>query len=128
MKAYNELNKELIVQIGNGEITAQNGLVKLLRLAQITGGYLALDDKSNEIIDSTKLNMAVDFLIDLPEEKPVVVFFRFENEIRRLAEEVRKKFPKRTVGFICGFLDSPIDFYDGVWHATHTNTLFVQVD
>jgi SNF2 family DNA or RNA helicase len=127
MKAYNEFNKELIVQIGTGELTAQNGLVKLLRLAQITGGYLALDDKSNQIIDSTKIDILTDFLVDLPDDKHVVIFFRFENEGHRMAEAIQKKFKKRTVGFICGFLDSPIDFTDAIWHGTHTNTLLVQV-
>ena len=127
MKAYNEFNKELVLQIASGEMTAQNGLVKLLRLAMITGGYLAFDDKSNEIIDETKIDIAVDFLVDLPDDKHVVIFFRFENEIRRMAEKIDKKFPKRSIGFICGFLDSPIDFYDGVWHGTQTNTLLVQV-
>jgi SNF2 family DNA or RNA helicase len=44
-----------------------------------------------------------------------------------LKQAIEKEFTKRVVGTICGFLDSPEDFYDGIWHGTHTNTLIVQV-
>lgn len=127
MKLYNEFNKELIIEISNGEVTAQNGLVKLLRLAQMTAGFMVLDDDSNEIIDNTKIKTAIDFLLDLPEEKHVVIFCRFQNEIVRLKQEIEKEFKNRRVGTICGFLDPPKDFYDGIWHGSDTNTLIVQV-
>jgi SNF2 family DNA or RNA helicase len=127
MKLYNEFNKELIIEIGNGEVTAQNGLVKLLRLAQMTAGYMVFDDDSTQIIDDAKIRMAIDFLVDLPEKKHIVIFCRFQNEIVRLKQLIESNFKNRKVGTICGFLDSPKDFYDGIWHGTDTNTLIVQV-
>ena len=129
MKLYNEFNKELILEIANGEVTAQNGLVKLLRLAQMTAGWMVFDDDSNEIIDDTKLKTAIDFLVDLPEEKHVVIFCRFQNEIIRLKERIKNEFKKREVGIISGMTQfkPPEDFYDGIWHGTKTNTLIVQV-
>jgi SNF2 family DNA or RNA helicase len=128
MKVYNELNKEFITWVDEEEVTVTNALVKLLRLAQITGGYLVFDDKSDKIIDDSKIDSVIEFLMDLPPKENVIIFCRFVNEINRLAEKIENKFsPDRSVGFICGFLDLPIDFYDGIWHATDTNTLIVQV-
>lgn len=127
MKFYKEFNKELIAEIGTGKVTAANALVKFLRLAQVAGGYLVFDDKSEQVIDENKVNTVIDFLTDLPPKENVIIFCWFVNEIKRLADKIRAKFPERSVGFLCGFLDPPVDFYDSVWHATHTNTLIVQV-
>jgi SNF2 family DNA or RNA helicase len=127
-KIYAELKKEFIAWVGQSEISADNALVKLLRLAQITGGYLKLDNGSEQIIDENKIDTVIDFLMDLPPKEEVVIFCRFQNEIKRLKEKIEKKFAERSVGTICGFLNPPSDFYDSIWHATDTNTLIVQVD
>lgn len=127
MKIYRELDKEFIAEVDKNEITADNALVKLLRLAQIAGGYLKLDDGTTKVIDDNKIDTVIEILRDLPETEPVVIFCRFRNELRRLTDKIEKEFSQRKVGEISGRMSGPYDFYDGIWHATDTNTLLVQI-
>jgi hypothetical protein len=126
-KIYAELNKEFITWVNESEVTAANALVKLLRLGQIAGGYVKLDDGKSKIIDNTKIETVIDLMSDMPTKENIVVFCRFENEILRAAEQIGKKLPDRKIGFICGFKNAPNDFIDSVWQATETDTLIVQV-
>jgi SNF2 family DNA or RNA helicase len=83
LKIYKSLEKDLVAQIENGTVTAANGLVKLLRLSQLTGGWLTPDvdvfnpEARSQRIDTAKQELLADVLDDLPKEEPVVVFFRF---------------------------------------------------
>ena len=83
LKIYKSLEKDLVAQIENGTVTAANGLVKLLRLSQLTGGWLSPDvdlynaEAKPQRIDTAKQELLADVLDDLPKEEPVVVFYRF---------------------------------------------------
>ena len=83
-RVYDDLNYEFVAQVEAGEITVANALVKLLRLQQITGGYLPLDDGDGTVIDDSKLSLLADLFEDLPQAEPVVVFTRFRSEIQRI--------------------------------------------
>jgi SNF2 family DNA or RNA helicase len=87
-KIYSQLEREFIAECENGEITADNSLTKLLRLAQIAGGNLKLDSGREEIIDSGKIDTAAEIIQDLPPDEPVVVFARFRSEIERMKQAV----------------------------------------
>jgi len=54
---YRMVEKESVAELENGEITAPNILTKLLRLSQITGGYLRSNDGERaEEISRAKMN------------------------------------------------------------------------
>lgn len=89
-KIYNELNTEFVIDYGAGQMSADNALVKLLRLAQIAGGWLTLDNKTSYIIDNNKIETVVEIIKDIPEQESVVIFCRFTNEIKRLKEAIAK--------------------------------------
>lgn len=77
-----------------GEVTAANVLVKLLRLQQITGGAVKTDDGSTEQVDTAKEKALADYLTDLPQDEPVVVFCRFHHDldaVRRVAESLDRR-------------------------------------
>ena len=85
-KIYHSLKVELVAwldEIGD-KITAANVLVKLLRLGQITGGFVKLDSGESKIICNAKLNVLADIFEDLPIDEPIVIFSRFTNEIQRI--------------------------------------------
>jgi len=57
-------------------------MVKVLRLQQITGGSLRLDDDERYTqVDSSKQKLLADTLEDIGPEEPVVVFCRFRSDL-----------------------------------------------
>lgn len=134
LKIYQELENEFISQVEGGIITVQNALDKLLRLSQIASGTLVVtktgcEEKCIETIDNSKIETALEIIEDLPRTEPVVIFCRFREELRRLTEMIadKKKDWNRTTGEISGRMKPPEDFIGGVWQATKTDTLLVQI-
>ena len=81
-KIYASLEKDLIAQLKSGEVTAANGMVKLLRLQQITGGSLKADHSEQyERVDTGKLFLLADWLEDLDPSEPWVCFARFRADL-----------------------------------------------
>jgi SNF2 family DNA or RNA helicase len=91
--AYKDLEKQMIAMIEDEVITASNGLVKLLRLQQITSGYLELPEKGLQQVSEAKLKLMEDLAEDI--EPPFVVFCRFKNDlmqVRKMAEKMGLKY------------------------------------
>ena len=93
---YKKLESELAVQIAEGTVTAGNALVKLLRLQQITGGHIQLDDHETvSKIDTAKYEALVEYLDDLSAYEPVVVFCRFTPDlavVRKAAAKLNRSY------------------------------------
>ena len=82
------------------EVTAANVLVKLLRLQQMTSGFVADDNGTIQRVSEIKQKTLIDLLSDTPEERPVVVFCKFVNDLD-VVKEVAKNLD-RTYGEISG--------------------------
>lgn len=81
-KVYDELEEELIAEIDDGTITVSNALVKLLRLQQISSGFIQPDgDGPYRQIDTGKRDTLKELLEDLPTTEPVVVFAKFRHDL-----------------------------------------------
>jgi SNF2 family DNA or RNA helicase len=94
-RAYRELEQDLITEVDSGTVTVSNALVKLLRLQQITSGYLPVEGGRGERIDMGKEALLADFLDDLPSNEPVVVFCRFRSDldcVRQAAATLRRRY------------------------------------
>ncbi len=76
---YTEFNREMMVELESGVLTADNALVKALRLQQITGGFI-----SDDHVDVSKLEMLQNIVNELDENEPLVVFARFTHEIEAI--------------------------------------------
>jgi SNF2 family DNA or RNA helicase len=137
-RIYNELSKDFIAGVDGGVITVSNALVKLLRLAQIAGGYLVYEHevdeftsiKKDRIIDNNKLDTTIEILKDLPPQEPVVLWFRFRNEIDRMRAAIEKHFTgkdKRSITEVSGRHDLQRDFADGIWLGKTTDTALIQI-
>jgi SNF2 family DNA or RNA helicase len=82
-RAYEEMDSELRCDVGDGEITAANAMVRLLRLQQITSGFVRIgDDDEMTQVDDSKQRALEDLLLDLPVDEPVVVFGRFKSDLQ----------------------------------------------
>lgn len=102
-KAYRELEQELYAEVQRtladgstvlDEVTADNVLVKLLRLQQVTGGALPLDSGEVEEIDTGKRDLLADELEDIDPSEPVVVFARFHHDLSNI-EKVAERLGRR---------------------------------
>jgi SNF2 family DNA or RNA helicase len=88
-RIYGEMEREMIAWISSDQqATAANAMVRLLRLAQITGG--ALEDETGErhTFDHAKEDLLSDLLLDLRE--PVVVFCRFKADLESVHRASKK--------------------------------------
>jgi SNF2 family DNA or RNA helicase len=93
-KVYRSLERDLIAEVQSSEVTVANALVKLLRLQQITGGYIRTDEGHEIQIDSAKMNLLRDVLEDIAPDEPVVVFCRFHRDldaVNRVADETGRR-------------------------------------
>ena len=108
-RAYRQMQYESLVWLGAHETTAQNVLTKMLRLQQITGGFLKPDDDGpTQQLGSSKLDALRDIVEDyvLEAGRKLVVFFRFKAEghaICQMLDEVLKVPQGRPPAY--GFID-----------------------
>lgn len=102
-KLYKAFVKESYMELSKGEVTATNILTRLLRLQQITGGFIRPDEESEryEQVSSAKLD-ALEDIIDtaISENKKLVVIARFIPEIKEICKMLDKK--KIKYAHICG--------------------------
>lgn len=90
-KAYAALERDFYAEIERGEVTVGNALTKILRLQQITGGTIKLDDGTEAHVSEAKQKALTDILDDLQGQN-VAVFCRFKSDllaVRQAAEAAR---------------------------------------
>lgn len=81
-KTYKSLVKDSFAELAEGEITATNILTKLLRLSQLTGGFISADDAKPTPISTAKLDALSDIIEEAAEsEQKLVIIARFVAEI-----------------------------------------------
>ena len=94
MKIYKNLVEESYAELKSGEeVTAPNVLTRLLRLSQLTGGFLGNDATSSvEEVSKAKLN-ALEDIIDtsIEENQKLVIIARFVLEIQAIQKMLEKK-------------------------------------
>lgn len=92
MDKYRQMAKDMIIEIEETHATAAIVLVKLLRLSQITSGFVKDVEGKVRVLDAAKLNTCMDLVDDLiVEDHKVVIFTRFTLDIERIAEALRKR-------------------------------------
>ena len=98
MKVYRDLVKDSYAELGQTEVTATNILTRLLRLSQLTGGFLGGDDGKAQAISAAKLNALADIIDEAQQDgKKLVVIARFVPEIRAIC----KLLEKQKIGYSC---------------------------
>ncbi len=99
VKVYRDLVKESYAELGNKEITATNILTRLLRLSQLTGGFIGDDGGGTpQNISRAKLNALSDIIDTAQQEcKKLVVIARFVPEIKAICAMLGKL----GIGYSC---------------------------
>ena len=120
---YTQLETNFITWLGvQGEqLTISNALEKLLRLQQLTGGTLKDDQHKEHHVDSSKENLLADWLEDLAEGEPVVLFARFLADLDAMARACKKA--GRTHVEVSGRSPNGI----GLWQGGTADILLAQI-
>ena len=91
-KKYEELKKDLILQLPDGEITAANAASLTGKLSQMANGAVYFDDESVLEIHQRKLD-ALEDIIESANGKPVLVAYWFRHDLER----IKKRFDVREI-------------------------------
>lgn len=119
-KYYKEFKKEGALIFKKGNVEAGNILAVMLRLQQLTSGYLPLDTGEIEDIDDSRRAALRDLLEDLPPEEPVVIFAKYTRDIKNIRRVVNDM--GRTSSEVSGKRDTLNN-----WLAGKTTVLVVQI-
>lgn len=97
-KLYDTLKRDSVAELeSGGQISATTVLTRLLRLQQLTGGFLVKDDSDKpEMVSTAKLDALKDIIEDYVVEagKKLVVFARFIAEVEAIMKLAEKALPK----------------------------------
>lgn len=93
MKLYRSLVKESYAELSDGEVTITNVLTKLLRLSQLTGGFIGSDESGDvEQVSTAKLDVLEDIIDSALEEgKKLVIIARFVAELEAICRLLEKR-------------------------------------
>lgn len=91
-KKYEELKKDLILQLPDGEITAANAASLTGKLSQMANGAVYSDDESVLEIHQKKLD-ALEDIIESANGKPILMAYWFRHDLER----IRKRFDVREI-------------------------------
>lgn len=79
--AYKAMERDFVVELQSGQVTAANALVKLLRLQQLTAGFLPVDETDRTETLCTAKRDALAELIESAGDQRIVVFCQFHGEL-----------------------------------------------
>ena len=93
LRIYKGLVKESYAELSGGEVTAPNILTRLLRLSQLTGGFIGNDETAAvEQVSAAKLAALEDILDGAAAEgKKLVIIARFIPEIKAICKLLEKR-------------------------------------
>ena len=88
-KAYKELEKQMILELPQGEISATNGAALSNKLLQICNGAVYDEDRGVHLVHDCKLE-ALQEVIESLNHQPVLLFYSFQHD----KDRIKKLFPK----------------------------------
>lgn len=90
---FKAARKQLIIELEDGKLTIVHAFTRLIRLAQIAGGFIAADDKADPIPiagTNAKIESMRAYIEDLPTDVKIIVWCRFRHECALVAQEFKE--------------------------------------
>lgn len=110
-KLYNQIRRESFAELSTGgTVTATTVLTKMLRLQQITGGFVQEDDRNGpRRVNKAKLDALEEILQDYVIEggKKLVIFARFIPEVNAISDLAYIALSKVQKKMVCLYGDVP---------------------
>ena len=109
-KAYKEMKDYAITQLydeekGGQQVSATSVLTKMLRLHQLSCGFMTTDDKENIEIKSKRLDELMNILDEV--EGKTIIWANYRHDIHRILEAIRKAHGDDSV---CAYYGDVNDF------------------
>jgi superfamily II DNA or RNA helicase len=89
-KAYADLERDFLHRFGELTSTTPLAITQMIRLQQLTGGFLGMDDGSLLQLEQDKLIALSDWLEDVGRDEKLVIFAKHTSEIDMLAELMKR--------------------------------------
>ena len=126
---YIEMKKTLTTIVNDQNVTAPIVLTQLLRLQQITGGFLPVQDPNDDLpvnvgIGSDRLSALLDLVWEYPGDTPLVIFARYRYEIKAIKTKLKYRKPGTIVG---GMKSSERSEVISNFQSGKLNTCIVQI-
>lgn len=90
IKKYKQLEKDLVLELGEDDITASNAAVLTNKLLQMCNGAIYSEDKQVVEIHEEKLKALLD-IIEAANGKPVLIFYYFQHDYDRIIKFLKSK-------------------------------------
>lgn len=87
---YKNLEKDLIIELNNEDITATNAAVLTGKLLQLSNGAIYSEDHEVVEVHDEKLNALLD-IIEAANGKPVLIFYSFKHDFDRIVSFLSSK-------------------------------------
>lgn len=89
-QAYELMQEEARIQLDDGDVLSVHELSVLVKLQQITSGYVKLPDGGLQYVeeDNPRLELLVDTLEDI--DGKIIIWARFKEELRTIAKRLRE--------------------------------------
>lgn len=105
--AYDDLKNDSVTELSKGTVTANTVLTQILRLQQLTGGFINTDEGKIDQVSSAKLELLKEILEDYLESgKKAVIFARFTPELKAIKKLLS------DMGVQYGFIDGSVKIED----------------
>lgn len=95
-KAYKELEKQMILELPKGEISATNGAALSNKLLQLCNGAVYDEDRGVHQVHDCKLE-ALQEVIESLQGQPVLLFYNFQHDKERIKKLFQKARELKTV-------------------------------
>lgn len=90
MDKYKQLEKDLVIELGEDDITAANAAVLTNKLLQMSNGAIYSEDKQVVEIHEEKLKALLD-IIESANGNPVLIFYSFKHDYDRIVSFLKSK-------------------------------------
>ena len=87
-KRYDELAKDLVLELPGGEVTAANAAALSNKLCQMANGAIYADGGETQVIHNQKLD-ALEDIIEAAAGKPILVAYWYKHDYERIVEKLQ---------------------------------------
>ena len=95
-RVYRELDRDMVTRFKGERAKTPLRITTLMRLQQVTGGHLTLDNGETVVVGSAKMRR-LRRLVESKIKPPFVVFCRFKPEIVAVYEQLLKYYPRGDI-------------------------------